>query len=313
MTVAALATNFGTEVKGITDIEQWAETADLNWQVEERDLIYDAGNGPAYVPERIEGKKALINSNTGTVLGVVSDKYKVVQPLTMLETFKSAVDNFGFEMDRLGTYGDGKVIWGRADIHEKFLLDGADELNYYMYFVTSTDGSAATHTFVSTLRAACMNALNMASKAADIYMNVRHSMEYKPSEMDSRLQFLGEAKNDFENDIQLLSDVSLGGYEGFHNVYGELFGTPPQEEGRAKSLWVNKKKNIHQLMHTSAGAELGKLADSYWNFLNAITYDIDHNNNARSLESSHRHSIMRAGAKKKVETFEKLVELAQEA
>ena len=300
--VRSLATNFGSDVKGIAS-NYWAEAANLDWHVEQEELQTTDG-------QLIEGKKALRNSRTGSILGVVSDRYQVVQPSTMLETFNSAVTDYGFNMDRLGSYGGGKVIWGRADMHREFNLNGNDPINYYMYFVTSTDGSAATHAFISTLRVACMNALNVASKASGAHLNVRHSSEYRTGDFDKRLTFLDADIECFEEKVNALSYTPIDNPESFGAAFKKVYGDRPAEVGRSRVAWFNKIEQISDLMHTSPGAELNRLGSSYWDFLNAVTYDIDHNNSTRSDENSHRHSIMRAGAKKKEQAFNDIYELA---
>lgn len=306
--VAALATDFGTNVQGI-DPANWGNIANLDWNVNEEDLFINVDDHGSAT--NVEGKKALVNSKTGTILGVVSDKYQVVQPQVMLNTFSQAVNEYGFEMDRLGSYGDGKVIWGRADMHQAFNLNNNDPIDYFMYFVTSTDGSAATHAFISTMRAACMNALNIASAASDIHMNVRHSREFKPQEFETRMSMIDIAKGGFERDIQLLSDTPLKTPKSFGEAFCTVYGYVPSEDGRSRTRWMNKNKEIYRLMLESPGASLANHAHSYWNFLNAITFDVDHNNKSRTDENAHRSIIMRSGAKKKEDAFKQILELAE--
>jgi len=300
--VRGLATNFGTNVKGLNH-KDWGEAAELDWHVEQEEVQPTDG-------QIIVGKKAVHNSSTGTILGLVSDRYNVVHPSTMLDTFSSAVENYGFNMDRLGSYGDGKVIWGRADMHRNFNLNGNDPLDYYMYFVTSTDGSAATHAFISTMRVACMNALNVASRSSQQHLNVRHSSEYRTGDFNKRLDYLDADIERFEDKVITLSSSAIESPEEFGVAFKKVYGDKPKEEGRGQTTWFNKIEQISDLMHTSPGAELSNLGSSYWNFLNAVTYDIDHNNRARSDENSHKHSIMRAGAKKKEQAFNDVYELA---
>jgi len=299
----ALATNFGEKIT-TADPTGWAEEAKLNWHVDEHEVIVDG--------KAVEGSKALVNSDTGTVLNIVSDKYNVVQPIDMLDTFHHAVDRTGFKMDRMGVYGDGKVIWGRADMEQAFSLNGNDNIDYFMYFVTSTDGSTATHAFISTLRAACMNALNIASKQSDIGMKVFHRSEYDVHEFGSRLDYIDIATGEFEEKVSLLSDRQFDGYTGFNRIYSRLFGDAPREEGRSQTMWNNRKADAWANVFTNPGVELTNQF-SLWNLLNAFTFNIDHKNKARNDESAHRHTIMRAGAKEKLRIMDTLVGLVEAA
>ena len=292
-----LATNFGTEITSQTP-EAWATEASLDWKVDEHEVVIDG--------KVLEGNKALVNSSSGTVLNIVSDKYKVVQPLDMLNTFHLATEKTGFKMNRMGCYGDGKVIWGRADMDASFAVNNNDELNYYMYFVTSTDGSAATHSFISTMRAVCMNALNIASQDANIYMNVRHSKEYHVDEFGMRLNHLENATDEFEANIKTLAQSTFDGVSEFRSIYTDLFGEKPSEAGRSQTMYSNKFDTAWNDVYTNPGVEFTNTF-SLWNLLNAFTYNIDHRNAARSDENAHRHTIMRGGAKEKLRIMDNLL------
>ena len=53
-------------------------------------------------------KKVLYRSDNSETLGVVSPKYKVVQPDEILQFFKGVCEKFGWEMDTAGTMLGGK-------------------------------------------------------------------------------------------------------------------------------------------------------------------------------------------------------------
>ena len=68
----ALWNGIGTEIKKALSAEEALEMAELDWNVIQKDLFTEDG-------EKIEGFKANVKETDGTVLGIVSDKYVVVQ------------------------------------------------------------------------------------------------------------------------------------------------------------------------------------------------------------------------------------------
>jgi len=295
----ALSTNVGTKITTSTP-EEWAEEANLNWNIEEHQVVVNNSV--------VDGRKALINSSTGELLNIVSTKYKPVQPQAMLKTFHCAVDNAGFKMDRMGSYGGGKVIWGRADIHKPFELNGNDLINHYMYFVTSADGTSATHAFLSSMRCTCMNALNLAEKAAAISFKTYHRQDYFPQSFMLKVGAIDNIILDFNSKINALSHkpVELAG--GFNDIYKELYPLENKDiDSRAYKLWNTKRERIWDAMQFSDGSDIGE-SGTLWKMLNGFTYDIDHNNKSRSEEASHKHVIMGGGAKEKVRIMNKLLE-----
>ena len=300
----ALATNFGTEVES-NDVGEWMAKGKLDWQIATR---------PVYVDDQeLEDKVALVNNKSGKVLSLVSPKYQVVQPEAMLETFQNAVHDYGFRMDRVGMYEGGKVIWGRADMEQSFLLNGNDEIDYYMYFVTSADGSSATHAFISTMRAVCMNALNLAIKGALKY-SITHREQYEPAEFRNRAQFFQAGVHDFEDNVQLLEQTPISGAGEFVELYSQFFGRCPKDaSSRQKTQYETRVTEFWQHTKNGVGAELARRKLNYWNFLNAYTWQVDHESRCRSDELAHRNSIMRNAASKKVEIMEGLVDLAKAA
>jgi len=296
-----MPTNFGQKVES-NDIAEW-RAAGFDWKVEPKKLYTQDGT-------KVEGKVALTNSESGTVLGVVSDKYKIVQPEDMLQTFHEGVSRLGFDMECMGMYQGGKVIWGRADMHDSFTLRGNDNVKYYMYFITSMDGSVATHAFISTLRVYCMNALNVAQDRSDIRMSVRHSREYDVNSFMMKAQHFPYAKQEFEENMLILSEKHYHTSADFIELYEETIEPEPSEP-KAIERWQRRVRKLYDFAQNSPGAHANPR--SYWNFLNGYTYMVDHESRCRSLEAAHRNSVIGLGAKKKEQVMQSLVGLAKAA
>lgn len=283
----ALPTNFGIEVE-TNDPHEWMEKGQLGWQVEEK---------PMYVDNRVvPNKKALVRTDTGDVLGVVSNQYKPVQPRAMLQTFSMAVNNFGFSMDRVGMYNNGEIIWGRADMQREFSVGSDDPTNYYMYFVTSMNGSTATTAFISTIRALCMNALHVMWPKTQI--SVRHVTHYTPGMFAPVLNMFDpqawEARMQALRARELTRDA-LGKF--VDSIYGEKPETP-----RGETIWKKKVQELINNLSTAPGA--AQAGFTHYGLLNAYTYQVDHQSSARSLHNAAKSVTLGEGARKSVKALE---------
>lgn len=300
-----MPTNFGVKVDS-NNIDDWYK-AGFDWGVERKQLATIDGTP-------VEGKVALVNSKTGKPLGIVSDRYKVVQPIDMLDTFSIAVNRMGFTMETLGMYNHGQIIWGRAAMHESFKVAANDEVNYYMYFATSMDGSLATHAFISTLRVLCMNALNVAHKKAEMSLNVRHSTDYSPSMFSDAAEGFTTAKEEFENKVRVLKEYEFDSLQDFNHTFIELYDQlieKEPEDDKKLERWRRRVSNLYSYtMYSEGSREAGR---TLWAILNGYTYMIDHESRCRSLEAAHKNSVFGIGSKKKSTFMDGLVEFAEAA
>ena len=97
------------------DIDAWRIAAGLDWEIEMRPVFHgvinDKGEKKASV---IEGRKALVRSDTQACLSIMSDRYKVVQPGDVLEFYRELVEGSMFSIETAGSLKGGQKIWAMA-------------------------------------------------------------------------------------------------------------------------------------------------------------------------------------------------------
>ena len=102
----------GQPVNPNASLKVWAKEARMEWEV----LIGDVNYEPFPGDKRFfDGRKVLYRSDTGDPLSVVSDRYKPVQPLEILDFFKSLIKSHGFKMNTAGSLKGGQRIWALAE------------------------------------------------------------------------------------------------------------------------------------------------------------------------------------------------------
>ena len=99
----------GTEVSEAPNSEDALRFAGLDWNVRQEN-IFNARGGI------IKGFKANVRDSDDSVLGVVGDRYKVVQNI---DAFKFTDDLIGGDVryETAGSLRDGKQIWLLAKMH----------------------------------------------------------------------------------------------------------------------------------------------------------------------------------------------------
>ncbi len=140
------------------------EQSGLNWNVIQRPIMTDNC-------DTIPGYKANIRESDNRVLGVVTDRYKVVQNSEAF-AFTDALLGEGVTYETAGSLQDGKKIWILAKLPDKYIMEG-EQIEPYLVFSSSHDGNGAIKAAMTPIRVVCQNTLNIAlSQAKRIWSTV---------------------------------------------------------------------------------------------------------------------------------------------
>lgn len=125
-------------------IEVWADKAGMNWQIRETPVRFAVPLVDEELMLSFEEQKVLYRSDSHLPLSVVSGRYKVVQPMEVLEFYRDLTEQFGFELETAGVLKQGRKFWALARTGQSSVLAGNDVVNGYVLLATSCDGSLAT-------------------------------------------------------------------------------------------------------------------------------------------------------------------------
>lgn len=132
------------------------EKSGLNWTVEQQPILTDGCTIPGY--------KANVRQSDGKVLGVVTDRYKVVQNHEAF-AFTDALLGEGVKYETAGSLNDGRRIWLLAKLPDRYIMEG-EQIDPYLVFSSSHDGSGAIKVCMTPIRVVCQNTLNIALSTA---------------------------------------------------------------------------------------------------------------------------------------------------
>ena len=147
----------GTIIHDAPDSKEAIRLAGLDWRVEQSDVICAANNSI------IPGFKANIRDIDGKVLGMVTDRYKIVQNEEAF-AFTDALLGEGVRYETAGSLSSGKRVWMLARMEGRMMTD--EKVDPYLVFTNSHDGTGAIRVAITPVRVVCQNTLNLALSTA---------------------------------------------------------------------------------------------------------------------------------------------------
>lgn len=298
-------------------IEDWIKAAGMAWTIRKAKLMYYADRKQTDLREDDEAV-ALIRSDTGARLGIVSPDYQIVQPYEVLEFFRDLVSGSGFEMHTAGTLFGGKRFWALAKLTEATIA-GWDNVGGYYLLSTTADGTRATDGRETTVRVVCNNTLSVAlvGDGRKHGFKLSHRQRFEAAKIQKQLGMSRENFEAFIESANALSKVKVSEAAADDFVLRLLRGASADEEVKAKVLTTSagdtladllkapfkpkeQEQDLEQLLRRPRGADAilrlfegegrGALQagseGTAWGLVNAVTEYVDHY--ATSKTDDHR-------------------------
>ena len=192
----------GTKVEEAPTSEAALIYAGLDWNVVQEDV---------YTEEQIfiPGYKVNLRDSDGTVLGIVSDRYRVVQNA---EAFRFTDDLLGegVTYETAGSLNGGRNTWMLAKLPQRYIISG-DEITPYLVVMNSHDGSSGIKVAMTPIRVVCQNTLNLALTSAKRLWTTKHTTNVmgRVHEAQITLGLAEKYMTALGREIDLLSDIRL--------------------------------------------------------------------------------------------------------
>ena len=156
----------GTRVNEALASKEALRIAGLDWRVLQ-EPIYTG------MDERVEGYKANIRDSDRKVLGVVTDRYKVIQNEEAF-AFTDELLGEGVRYETAGSLQGGKKVWLLAHMPHEYIITG-ERISPYLLFSNTHDGSGAIRVALTPIRIVCQNTLNLALSTAKRSWSMIHT------------------------------------------------------------------------------------------------------------------------------------------
>ena len=239
-------------------LETWAAEAGMDFNIVGAPVLFQRTDKT--IADQ-GSKQVLYREDTGAALGVVGNKYKVVQPIEVLEFFRDLVEDQGFELETAGVLFGGAKYWALARTGNSFKIGDNDILKDYLMLATACDGTLRTTARRTSVRVVCNNTLNLSNKDAMSDIKVSHSSVFDGNSVKTELGLRADDWDDFKVKAEILSTTHLTDLQAVKFVQG-LYG---------ENNHTQISKTLQLYSGQGLGAEYDTSRDTAWGMLNAVT------------------------------------------
>lgn len=276
----------GTPVEEALKSAEAIQMAGLNWTVDARP-VYDS------FQKEIEGYKANVRSSDNSVLGIVSDKYKIVQNEEAFEFTDSLIGD-EVKYETAGSLKEGKLVWLLAKMPERKILD--DKFDPYICFSNQHDGKGAIKVCMTPIRVVCNNTLNLALDTAKRTWSTKHmgDMQSKLEEARETLGFAHDYLEALNEEANRLSEVKVSDSE-LEAIFDAMYPIDYDKDTNRKIKNITDMKT--KLFNCYEMNDISQYKGTAWGIVNAATDMADHATPQRFSENfeENRWSVVMFG------------------
>lgn len=167
----------GTKVAEAPCSKEALRLSGLDWNVVQEPIYTET-------EELIEGYKANVRDSDRSVLGVVTDRYKVIQNDEAF-AFTNELLGEGVRYETAGSLQGGKKVWLLARMPQEYIISG-ERISPYLLFSNTHDGSGAIKVALTPIRVVCNNTLNLALDTAKRSWSMIHTGDIKGKMQEAR-------------------------------------------------------------------------------------------------------------------------------
>jgi len=280
-------------------LETWAKESGMDFQIHSAPVGYTVGKQVHAFPD----KYALYRADNGEPLSIVGSKYRVVQPLEVLEFFRNLTKDYGFTLETAGVLFKGQKYWALAKTgEEKAIKKSRDVIKGYVLLATSCDGTLRTVARHTSVRVVCNNTLEMSNRDHGAEVKVSHASQFRAQSVQEQLGLLEDGWQEFTQQAESLADVKITNEQALAFTL-KVFGgdaTKPMADQPKKT----EVSTVIQLFDGKGlGADLKTAKGTAWGLVNAVTEAADWHK-GKSQERRLENAWFYTGAQFKRSVFE---------
>ena len=255
----------GTRVEEAPTSSDALRMAGLDWNVVQRNIQVCGG-------AKIQNYKANIRDSDGAVLGVVSDRYKIVQNAEAFE-FTDSLIGGDVHYETAGSLNGGRKIWLLAKLPETEIV--GDKTEPYLCFSNTHDGSGAIRVCMTPIRVVCNNTLNLALGTAKRAWSVRHTgdMQSKMHEARVCLEMADAYMDELGQTADRLANTTVT-RDKLMGILDEMFPITEDSTDRERQN-IQKLKDEYMVCYFAP--DVLKFRGTAWGAVNAMSDMISHN------------------------------------
>lgn len=265
----------GTPVEKAPTSADAIRLAGLDWTVESKP-VFTGDDGKILVPNH----KANVRSTDNKILGIVTDRYKIVQNQEAFD-FTDGLIGEGCTYETAGSLFGGKKVFLLAKMPETKIL--GDDVEPYVCFTNSHDGLGSIQACMTPVRVVCNNTLNLALESTKRKWSTKHIGDLS-SKLDEAKYTLKLA-NDYMNNLATVADQLANTKVTDEQVkifLDELFPVAEEDSDR-------RKKNVEDIKNgfiaCMLAPDIAKFRGTAWGVVNAASDFATHTKPKRMSDS----------------------------
>ena len=278
--------------------QQALELAHLDWRVEKQ---------PIFLRDNIEIPEhfATVRTDINKTLGIVGGRYEVQQNHECFDFLDGLCQDGIIEYESAFALNEGRkvVILARMPSFDE-IAEGDNSLRYVL-FSTSHDGTGCINILPTSVRVVCANTLRLALGKSKATAAIRHT-----AKKDESLKLAKQWLSQFDEKFTMFRDAARFLAEKQYtpeqarDYIHTLFPMPEKAEGKELSKTVvknveEKRAGVYGAVNIASNS-LPSIKGTWWQLVNAVTWNVDHESNFKHRSKDSRSEI-RAGKEKRFE------------
>ena len=251
----------GTKVLSAPSSSEALRLAGLDWKVLQEPIYTET-------EELIEGYKANVRDRDRRALGVVTDRYKVIQNEEAF-AFTDELLGEGVRYETAGSLLGGRKVWLLAHLPHEYII-GGERISPYLVFSNTHDGSGAVRIALTPIRVVCSNTLNLALKEAKRSWSMVHTGDIrgKLKEAEDTLFMASTYMDALGREFETLRKKTLTDKEVMEYIEVLL----PSEDGSTPQQVKNMKRLKEDMkMRYFDAPDLKGVGKNAYRFINAVS------------------------------------------
>lgn len=272
----------GVEVKEAQSSKDALRLSGLDWEVNSRDI--QVANGSI-----VDGYKANVRSSDNKVLGIVTDRYKIVQNVDAF-AFTDMLLGEGVKYETAGSLSDGKRIWMLAKMETTKIC--GDDVEPYLVFTNSHDGTGAVKVALTPIRVVCQNTLTAAISGAKRTWSAKHCGDIQNKLDDARntLFLVNKYMNALQEESDKLTQIVVPN-PLFLEYLNKMF--PIHSDASERQIAnIEYQKNCITNIYENKD-DIKKFKGTAWGVINAVADFIPHVKPLRTTSTYQENNFMK--------------------
>jgi phage/plasmid-like protein (TIGR03299 family) len=242
------------------------------------DLVPELGSEIVKVPVvynniEVPAKYFTVRQMDNKPLGIVGERYSVMQNRDGLNLLDDLVKGGEAQYESIISLKGGAVVALVVKLNGLGVkVGGIDQVDTYVLYSNSHDGSSQIITALTPIRVVCANTLAWALEGTKLQHKVRHTTNKatRLAEVKNILGMTQDYMTEFERDATRLM------YNFMDNVQWEEFLGKliviPEDEGRGKTIAQNKHDELTRVWNNLGDTAASEYRHTEWGALQAVSH-----------------------------------------